>query len=65
MQKEPEGDSARVCGACVCVCVRARSIAEKGARAGARVCVSCGGGVLCENNIGFFRQNELYYCIQP
>lgn len=32
MQKEPEGDSARVCGASVCVCVRARSIAEKGAR---------------------------------
>lgn len=43
MQKEPDGDSARVSGACVCVCVRARSIAEKGARA--RVLVGEGGAL--------------------
>lgn len=24
-----------------------------------------GGGGICENDIRLFRQNELYYCIQP
>lgn len=51
MQKEPEGDSARVC---VCVCVRTGGRERERERVG-----------ICENNIRLFRQNELYYCIQP
>lgn len=53
-KKSPQGDSAPVC---VRVCVR------HGERKRERKTGE--GGVFCENNIRLFRQNELYYCIQP
>lgn len=51
-----------------CVCGARASVSGKGACTRVCACVlRAGGGVglLCENNIGFFRQNELYYCTQP
>lgn len=58
-KKNPQGDSAPVCGVCVRVCVR------HGERKRERERLEKGGGLFCENNIRLFRQNELYYCIQP
>lgn len=57
MQKHPEGDLDRACGACAHVHDRER---ERKREAGGG-----GGGGICENDIRLFRQNELYYCIQP
>lgn len=54
MQKHPEGDLDRACGACAHVHDRERERKREG-----------GGGGICENDIRLFRQNELYYCIQP
>lgn len=50
-KKSPEG----ILLQCVCVCACAMG-SERDCR---------GGGGVCENNIRLFRQNELYYCIQP
>lgn len=70
-KEKAEGGIQAVCACGECVNAHARNgeleWGEKGAWAYMGVCGGGGWrrGVICENNIRLFRQNELSYCIQP